>query len=55
VNPMVMWIWVGGSFIVGGTILAIWPGKRRKPTAPANQLIDLTPSQPAGVDQVNAT
>lgn len=36
VEPLVMWIWVGGAVIVAGTGLAAWPGRRRRPRAPAD-------------------
>jgi cytochrome c-type biogenesis protein CcmF len=35
VEPLVMWIWVGGGVIVAGSALAAWPGRRRRPTEPA--------------------
>lgn len=34
VEPLVSWIWVGGAVIALGALVAIWPGRRRKP-APA--------------------
>ena len=36
VEPLVMWIWVGGGVIVGGAVLAAWPGRRRKPSDPVS-------------------
>lgn len=37
INPMMMWIWVGGLIMVAGTIVAVWPSRRprevRIPTA----------------------
>ncbi|HEY3811072.1 MAG TPA: heme lyase CcmF/NrfE family subunit [Acidimicrobiales bacterium] len=38
VEPLVMWIWVGGGVILGGTLLSAWPGRRRRPTDPASGL-----------------
>jgi cytochrome c-type biogenesis protein CcmF len=36
-EPLVMWIWVGGGVIVGGTLLSAWPGRRRRrPTDPVS-------------------
>jgi cytochrome c-type biogenesis protein CcmF len=29
VNPLVVWIWVGGAIVVVGAAFAIWPGRRR--------------------------
>ncbi|MGH9054543.1 MAG: heme lyase CcmF/NrfE family subunit, partial [Acidimicrobiales bacterium] len=37
VEPLVMWIWVGGGVILIGTALAAWPGRRRRrPTEPVS-------------------
>lgn len=30
VEPLVMWLWLGGVVILLGTILAAWPGRRRR-------------------------
>ena len=29
VNPMVMWLWIGGGVMVGGSIFAAWPTRKR--------------------------
>ena len=35
IEPLVMWVWVGGVIIVSGAALAAWPGhRRRRSTAP---------------------
>jgi cytochrome c-type biogenesis protein CcmF len=31
VQPLIMWIWIGGGIIALGTLLAAWPGRRRRP------------------------
>jgi cytochrome c-type biogenesis protein CcmF len=36
VEPLVMWIWIGGGVILAGTALAAWPGRRRRPTDPVS-------------------
>jgi cytochrome c-type biogenesis protein CcmF len=37
VQPLVNWLWIGGALMAFGTLLAAWPGrKRRLPTAPAS-------------------
>ncbi len=36
VTPLVNWIWAGGALLAIGTGLALVPGKRRIPTAPAS-------------------
>jgi cytochrome c-type biogenesis protein CcmF len=30
IEPLVSWVWIGGGVMVGGTLLAAWPGKRRR-------------------------
>jgi cytochrome c-type biogenesis protein CcmF len=30
VNPLVVWIWIGGGIMVLGTIVIVWPGRRQK-------------------------
>jgi len=30
VNPLVVWIWIGGGIMVLGTIFVVWPVRRRK-------------------------
>jgi cytochrome c-type biogenesis protein CcmF len=37
VTPLVNWLWAGGGIIGLGTALALVPGRRRVPTAPASQ------------------
>ena len=36
VQPMVMWLWIGGTLIVVGSVLSAIPGKRRRPTDPVS-------------------
>lgn len=36
VEPGVMWVWIGGLVVIGGTALAAFPGRRRRPTAPVS-------------------
>lgn len=61
VEPLVMWIWVGGGVMVTGAVLAAWPGRRRRrPTDPVSapvgersfeEFADPVP-EPAGVSRV---
>ena len=30
INPLVMWLWIGGWVMVVGTVIAIWPDRREK-------------------------
>jgi cytochrome c-type biogenesis protein CcmF len=41
VNPLVVWLWIGGGVFLLGGLIAFWPGRRREaltgePTAPAS-------------------
>lgn len=46
VQPLVVWLWVGGIMMFFGTLLAAFPGKgRRVPTAPTSAA---TPERPEG-------
>ena len=34
VNPMIVWLWIGVGVMAGGTALAAWPDRRRRPSPP---------------------
>ncbi len=36
VHPLAVWLWIGGIMMGVGTALAVFPGKRRVPTAPVS-------------------
>jgi cytochrome c-type biogenesis protein CcmF len=36
VQPLVVWLWIGGGIMAFGTALAAWPGSRRRPTDPVS-------------------
>jgi cytochrome c-type biogenesis protein CcmF len=36
IMPFTLWLWVGGGVIAVGTLLAAWPGQRRRPTDPTS-------------------
>ena len=40
VKPLIMWLWIGGALMAIGTVLAAFPGKRRRPTAPVSAGIE---------------
>jgi len=47
VNPMVVWLWIGGGVVVLGTLLALTPGVRRKPSPAREPAIESTePDRP---------
>lgn len=37
VKPLILWLWIGGGLMAIGTVLAAFPGSRRKPTAPVSE------------------
>jgi cytochrome c-type biogenesis protein CcmF len=37
VEPLASWLWIGGAVMGIGTILALVPGRRRRPTAPVSE------------------
>ena len=37
VQPLIVWLWIGGMIMVGGTALAAFPGRRRNPLDPVSQ------------------
>jgi cytochrome c-type biogenesis protein CcmF len=39
VQPLIVWLWIGGGLAVLGAALAIVPGRRRRPTDPVSLLI----------------
>ena len=37
IEPMAVWLWIGGGVMAFGAILAAWPGRRRRrPTDPTS-------------------
>jgi cytochrome c-type biogenesis protein CcmF len=36
VQPLVMWLWLGGGLVVIGSVLSAIPGRRRRPTDPVS-------------------
>jgi cytochrome c-type biogenesis protein CcmF len=36
VQPLILYLWIGGGVMALGTILAAWPGRRRRPTDPTS-------------------
>jgi cytochrome c-type biogenesis protein CcmF len=42
IKPMIMWLWIGGGLMGVGTLLSVFPGKRRRPTDPTSAPIEVT-------------
>jgi len=36
IQPLIAWLWIGGTLMGFGTALAAWPGRRRRPTEPSS-------------------
>jgi cytochrome c-type biogenesis protein CcmF len=36
IQPLVVWLWIGGAVMALGTLLAVFPGRRRDPTDPVS-------------------
>ena len=36
IQPLVLWLWIGGGLIALGSILAAFPGRRRRGTEPTS-------------------
>jgi cytochrome c-type biogenesis protein CcmF len=36
IQPLVSWLWVGGALMALGTLLAAFPGRRRRPIDPVS-------------------
>jgi cytochrome c-type biogenesis protein CcmF len=52
VEPLVMWIWVGGGVIIAGSVLAAWPGRRRRPTDAVGAWLTTDLGEPEHVGEV---
>ncbi len=53
VQPLIVWLWIGGMVMALGTVLAAWPARRRSlPETPASKPDEAAVPpvhQPAGV------
>jgi cytochrome c-type biogenesis protein CcmF len=36
IKPMILWLWIGGGLMGIGTLLSVFPGRRRRPTDPTS-------------------
>jgi len=46
VQPMIVWLWTGGAVMAFGSILAAFPGRRRRPVDPVSAPITAAGAQP---------
>jgi cytochrome c-type biogenesis protein CcmF len=47
VQPLVLWLWVGGFVMAFGTLLAVFPGRRRNPLDPVSAPAPIEHDAPA--------
>ncbi len=47
IKPLVVWLWIGGAMMAAGTVLAAFPGRRRRPTAAVSAAIPDRPTAAA--------
>jgi len=40
IQPLIVWLWIGGMVIAVGTAMAVVPGNRRRPTDPASAPVE---------------
>ena len=47
VQPLVVWLWIGGGVMAIGTVMSALPGRRRRPTAPTSDPVEVEELVPA--------
>lgn len=45
VQPLIIWLWIGGGVMALGTLLAVFPGRRRNPLDAVSALLAVAPSK----------
>ncbi|CAN5155164.1 heme lyase CcmF/NrfE family subunit [soil metagenome] len=55
IQPLIVWLWIGGGVMAFGTVLAAWPGRRRRPTEPVSALVPAAASSaPEAADSADS-
>jgi cytochrome c-type biogenesis protein CcmF len=50
VQPLIIWLWIGGGVMAFGTLLAVFPGRRRNPLDAVSAPLSVEPpKKPTGV------
>ena len=44
IKPMILWLWIGGGLMGIGTLLSVFPGRRRRPTDPTSAPVSVEES-----------
>jgi cytochrome c-type biogenesis protein CcmF len=48
IQPLIVWLWIGGGVMALGTLLSVFPGSRRSPTDPVSAPLPDRRPEPAG-------
>lgn len=48
IQPLVLWLWIGGGVMLVGTALSLFPGRRRNPLDPVSAVVPTDRSAPVG-------
>lgn len=48
VQPLIMWLWIGGAIMAAGTVLAAFPGRKRQVSARPSSAVRTETGAPAG-------
>jgi cytochrome c-type biogenesis protein CcmF len=46
VQPLVLWLWIGGGLVAIGSLLAAFPGRRRRGTEPVSAPVEVAGAGP---------
>jgi cytochrome c-type biogenesis protein CcmF len=53
VNPLVVWLWIGGGIVAAGTVVAIWPSRRsRRGAVPAATAPEVVPPEETPAEEI---
>jgi hypothetical protein len=51
IQPLVVWLWIGGGVMALGTLLAVFPGRRRNPIDPVSAPVGGRRRRPGDADE----
>jgi cytochrome c biogenesis factor len=55
VNPMIVWLWIGGGIVALGTLVALSPSLRRRPKPRPEEVVTTgPPPAPRELEEVHA-
>jgi len=53
IQPLALWLWVGGGTMAFGTVLAAWPGRRRRPTDAVSAPVGVVAAGPPALEELS--